>query len=158
MGYIVGYPRAPRPVNRPTRRIMTGYSALATITPSSLPGIDAVEVVSLRGLNPNRVSEYMAVAKDARWVRLVGSEAKRIAEMWRALPDGEQARCHVPPFGLRFFAGSKLVCEASICWQCNNIFGRAGADEDFFEFDGSLTASRELLTACEVALGEVAAE
>jgi hypothetical protein len=131
---------------------------LATITPLSLPRIDAVEVVSLRGLYPNRVSEYMAAAKEARRVRLAGAEAERIAQMWRALPEGEQMRCHVPPFGLRFFAGSELVCEASVCWRCNNIFGRAGADEVFFEFDGSLASSRELLTACESALGEPAAE
>jgi len=134
------------------------YSALATITPSSLPRIDAVEVVSLRGLKPKRVIEYMAAAKEARRVRVVGAEAQRIAEMWRALPGAEQMRCHVPPFGLRFFAGNELICEASICWRCNNIFGQAGADEVFFEFDGSLAASRELLKACERALGEAAAE
>lgn len=131
---------------------------MATITPSSLPGIDAVEVVSLRGLYPDRVNEYMAAAKEARRVRLVGSEAERIAQIWRALPEAEQKRCHGPPFGLRFFAGNELVCEASICWRCNNIFGQASADEIFFEFDGSLALSRELLKACESSLGESAAE
>jgi len=135
-----------------------GYPALASIDPSSLPRIDAVEVVSLRGLHPNRVSEYMAAAKEARRVRITGTEAQRFAELWRALPEGGQMRCHVPPFGLRFFAGDDLVCEASICWRCNNIFGQAGADGVFFEFDGSFDASRELLKACEGALSEPAAE
>lgn len=100
----------------------------------------------------------MAAAKNVRRVRLVGSEANRIAALWRALPEAEQMRCHVPPFGLRFFAGGELVCEASICWECNNVFGQAGADEMFFEFDGSSAASRELLKACESALGETAVE
>jgi len=131
---------------------------VSTIAPSSLSRIDAVEVVSLRGLLPNGVSEYMAAAKDARRVRITGTEAQRIAELWRTLPEGEEMRCHIPPFGLRFFAGDDLVCEASICWRCNNIFGQAGADEVFFEFDGSLAPSRALLKACENALVEVAVE
>lgn len=134
------------------------YPALDTVIPSSLPDVDTVEVVSLRGLNPNRVDEYMAVAKEARRVRVTGAEAQRLAELWRALPPGGQMRCHAPPFGLRFFAGDKLLCEASICWRCNTIFGKAGADEVFFAFDGSLPASRELLKGCEGALGEPAAE
>jgi len=67
-------------------------------------------------------------------------------------------RCHVPPFGLRFFSGDRLLCEASICWRCNNIFGQAGGAEVFFKFDGSLAVSRELLKACESAVGESAAE
>jgi hypothetical protein len=100
----------------------------------------------------------MAAAKEARRVRLVGAEAEQIAEMWRALPEAEQMRCHVPPFGLRFFSRDELVCEASICWRCNNIFGQAGADEVFFEFDGSVASSRALLKACESALGETTAE
>lgn len=115
-------------------------------------------MVSLRGLNPNRVNEYMVAAKEARRVRLIGLEAERIAQLWRALPEAEQKRCHVPPFGLRFFAGNELVCEASVCWRCNNIFGNAGADDRFFQFDGSLASSRELLKACETALGEAVAE
>jgi hypothetical protein len=125
-----------------------------TLVPSSLPNVDAVEVVSLRGLNANRVNEYMLAAKNARRMRLTGPEAERIAEIWRALPEGEQMRCHCPPFGLRFFSADRLICEASICWKCNNIFGHAGADDVFFAFDGLLSSSRELLKACENALGE----
>ena len=83
------------------------YSALISVAPSSLPEIDAVEVVSLRGLNPNRVDDDMLAAQNARHVRLTGADAARVAGMWRALPGGQQMRCHVPPFGLRFFRGAK---------------------------------------------------
>jgi hypothetical protein len=131
---------------------------LATVTPSSLPEIDAVEVVSLRGLDANRVSDYMAIAKEARRVRIVGAHAQYVSGIWRALPEGKQKRCHTPPFGLRFFVAGDLVCEASICWQCNNIFGKAGPDKVFFEFNGSLQISRQLLAVCEAALGEFARE
>ena len=128
------------------------------MVPSSLPDIDAVEVVTLRGLFPNGVAEYMLAAKKARRARLVGVAAEEIAAMWRALPDAEQTRCHVPPFGLRFFEGCHLICEASICWRCNNIYGQAEGNKVFFEFDGSHPTARAMLKACEAALGEVAEE
>ncbi len=33
--------------------------------PSSLPDVDAVEVVDIRHLDANRVSQYMQISKDA---------------------------------------------------------------------------------------------
>jgi hypothetical protein len=131
---------------------------LTNFAPSSLPAVDAVEVVNLRGVDPNRVDEFMAAAKDAKYVRLVGDKAQRIAAAWRNLPEGEQARCHIPPFGLRFYAGRELILEASICWQCNNIAGKAGAEGVFFEFDGEHAQSRELLAMLKQAMGESAGE
>lgn len=125
---------------------------------SSLPAVDAVEVVNLRGLNPKRVSEYMAEAKHSRCVRLVGNEAQQIAAAWRSLPEGEQARCHIPTFGLRFYAGGELILEASICWQCNNIAGKAGAESVFFVFDGEHAQSRELLAMLEQVMRKPAGE
>jgi hypothetical protein len=133
-------------------------TTMATKTPSTLPVIDAIEVVSLRGLNPNHVDEYMAVANEARRIRIAGAGAQRIAELWRTLPEGEQARCHLPPFGLKFYAEGILVCQASICWRCNNIFGETGGDRLFFAFEGSAAPSRELLKECEAALGESTTE
>jgi hypothetical protein len=127
---------------------------LDTIIPSSLPEIDAVEVVSLRGLHPKSVGEYMAIAIEVPHARLSGTGAKQIAEMWRALVKGKQMRCHIPPFGLRFFAAEVLICEASICWKCNNIHGHAEGKKVFFEFDGSRTTARKLLIACAGALGQ----
>ena len=100
----------------------------------------------------------MEAAIHARSVRATGPEATRIAALWRDLPPGEEARCHTPPFGLRFYFGRRLVCEASICWQCNNIFGNAGDEELFFAFDGSHPTSRELLAACEQLIGHPARE
>lgn len=128
------------------------------VVPSSLPDIDAVEIVNLRGLRPNGVDHFMALAIDSRYVRLVGRDAGRIARLWQKLPSGKQMRCHLPPFALRFYSGDRLICQASICWRCNNIFGNAGSDEVFFEFDGSCRESLELLSECEKVLGGAAAE
>ena len=111
----------------------------------------------MRGVRAS-AGEYMRVAGDARSVRLVGTSADHFAAMWRALPAGQQMRCHGPPFGLRFYARGTLVCQASICWRCNNIFGDTRSDRLFFAFDGSAPRSRDLLRACEHALGASAAE
>src|SRR5688500_3947979 len=122
---------------------------MQSVAPSSLPPVDAVEVVDLRGIDADRVDRYMEAAASAPMVRVVGIEAERIATLWRALPAGEQSRCHIPPFGLRLYANGALLAQASICWQCNNIFGNAGTEELFFAFDALQPKSRELLAECE---------
>lgn len=88
--------------------------------PSQLPEVDAVELVDLKGLQPNGVS-YMRIAKNAPFVRVKGETAQQIAHLWRQLPPDEQARCHLPPFGLRFYAGNKLLVQGSICWHQNSL-------------------------------------
>jgi hypothetical protein len=134
------------------------YSAMATVTPSSLPPIDAVDVVDLSEVDADRVDGYMEAAADAPRVRVSGPEAERIAALWRELPAGEQGRCHIPPFGLRFYSGGRLLGRASICWHCNNIFGDAGDEHLFFAFDAARPKSRELLAECERIVGRPAAE
>jgi hypothetical protein len=132
------------------------YSAcrdVKSFDPSSLPAIDQVDVVDLRAVDPNSVAQYMDRAADAPSVRTAGVDAQRIAAPWRALSPGEQMRCHVPPFGLRFYAAGRLICEASLCWQCNNLFGREGSERVAYVFDASTAAARELLAACERAFG-----
>jgi hypothetical protein len=47
--------------------------------PSQLPDIDAVELVDLKGLQPNLVSEYMKIAQNAPFVRVKGETAQQIA-------------------------------------------------------------------------------
>ena len=133
-------------------------SFLATFTPSSLPPIDAVDVVELTTVDAKRVDAYMNAATGAPSVRVSGVEAERIAAIWRQLPAGEQSRCHGPPFGLRFYSDGRLILQVSICWKCNNIFGDAGENRVSFEFDGSHEKSRELLAACERAVGHPTVE
>jgi len=122
------------------------------LRPDSLPEIDAVEVVDLEDVEPLSPSGYMSAAAAAPFVRVTGNAAKTIAALWRSLPAGSQARCHIPPFGLRFFLGEKLVAEASLCWECNNVFGGTWEGTFGFEFDGEAPASRELLAAIRAAI------
>jgi hypothetical protein len=104
-----------------------------------------VEVVVLSDVDPPRVSDFLKAAGDAPSVTVKGATALRIAQMWRELPPGETARCHIPPFGLRFIADGRVICEGSICWECNNIYGNAGGRAFFYEFDTEAAGSQALL-------------
>jgi hypothetical protein len=53
---------------------------------------------------------------------LSNTEAKTVASLWRALPyKSLSATCHNPAYGIRFFAGDKLLVFATICYDCDNI-------------------------------------
>jgi hypothetical protein len=113
--------------------------------PSHLPDIDAIELVVLRGLYPNHVSDYMKIAKNASCVHLQGDIVQQIAHLWRQLPPDEQMRCHNPPFGLRFYRENELLLEGSVCWECNNIFVRENGEDLAYRFDGQHAHSQQLL-------------
>lgn len=83
-------------------------------------------------------------------------EREGIVRLWRTLPEAEQRCCHMPSYGLRFYAGRApfqpvLLLEASLCWQCNNVYLRLrGSIQSFYStFDRDGPASqrlRDLLT------------
>jgi hypothetical protein len=111
---------------------------------SGLPAIEALEVVDLRDVEAARVGSFMANAGGAPSVRLSGKAAQSIADLWRALPHGEQDRCHAPPFGIRFHFVNQATLHVSICWQCNNVFGFDADAPTHGEFDAGSAAAREL--------------
>lgn len=112
--------------------------------PASLPLVTAVDVVDLNGLSPNHVSQFMECATDAPAVTLLGGDAERIARLWRELPPGMQSRCHSPPYGFRFYSDGREVCRASVCWDCDNIFGDADGQPFHYEFDSRSQAAVSL--------------
>lgn len=119
--------------------------AVEAYSPASLPPVIEVDVVALGGVWPTSLADIGRAADAGRAVRVAGAEAERLAELWRRLPPGRQARCHVPPYGLRFLAGGREVCVASVCWRCNNIYGEAGGSPLHYEFDAGHPAAQELL-------------
>ena len=123
-------------------------------SPWTLPTITSVDIVDLRSIDANRVSQYMQSAVGAPSVTLCGDAAQRIAELWRALPPGHQSRCHTPPYGVRFRSGERVVCEASICWDCDNIFGQSAGREIHYEFAAALPTSKALLAELHRAAGD----
>ena len=71
-------------------------------------------------------------------------QVPEIVRLWRLLPTGVQARCHIPAYGLRFYNGETQVLEATLCWRCNNIHLRAARGPCYSTFDGPSAAAQEL--------------
>ncbi len=122
-------------------------------SPASLPPITVVEVVILSDFDPSRVNEYMREAANTPGVAVSGEAAQIIAFLWRQLPPDETYRCHLPPYGLRFRSGEEIILQASICWQCNNIFGEVGDEEFAYHFNGEAPISKRLFAAIQQAVG-----
>jgi hypothetical protein len=72
---------------------------------------------------------------------LTGKEAQDVAALWRRqIYRQYQVACHLPAYGIRFYSGEKLLVQASVCWECNNI-GFQTPDMNgtqYFEGDGKL--------------------
>jgi hypothetical protein len=77
-----------------------------------------------------------------------GEAAQTIAQLWRQLPPGEQARCHIPPFALRFIADGVVICQGSVCWKCNNILGEVDGKRFWYAFDSDSDIAQSLLDEC----------
>lgn len=122
--------------------------------PKSLPEVTAIEVLDLRQIESNRVDGYMNNAADAPRVRCNDKRAKHVAILWRELVSGEVIRCHIPSVGIRFFDGDSVVCEASVCWQCENIFGVQQGTRFSYCFAPNSTVGRELLLGIKELIGD----
>lgn len=125
------------------------------LSPAQLPEVVAVQIINVSRLCPDRVSEYVTSCSESPCVTLTGAEAERVAKLWRSLPQGEQARCHTPPFVLRFklrnaadYAEGRWV-SVSMCWQCDNMYGLWEDQRISFQFDGRCPAAMKLLATCK---------
>jgi hypothetical protein len=73
----------------------------------------------------------------------------RLLQLWSRLPKGGQARCHVPPYALRFHDDKEVpVLVASLCWACNNIQIESKGIFETYEFDGKSAVSQEIFNLC----------
>ena len=105
---------------------------------NKLPEVSTIEILILDGRG---ALEGMKILDDAPHKLVEGQVAQDIANLFRQLPSGAPARCHTPPFGLRFYLENGLQVQCSICWECNNIRG------DFqYDFDAENSISQRLLT------------
>lgn len=125
---------------------------MALRSPSTLPAIDAIDIVDLDGATGDRIQDCLMETLPARRVRITGAAAQQIAEQFRTLPPGEAMRCHIPPYGLVFYFSGQVIARASICWKCNNLFGAIGEDSLAFSFDGASALSKSLLRTCKQAM------
>jgi hypothetical protein len=121
-----------------------------TYVPTQLPGVDTVEVLVLSEETDDSPTQLLDIVKWQKFpvsfsIEVSGDVAQEIANLWRHLPPDEQMRCHLPPFGLRFYAKRMLLLESSICWQCNNIWIKMNGKNATYTFDGSHEVSQKLL-------------
>ena len=126
-----------------------------TYDPALLPAVEKVVILNLGGNLKGAMSKYVSLGQFSirpassfpiyATVVVENSEASALSDLWRELPQGEQMRCHIPPYGLRFYKGGQMIVEASICWQCNNIWARSDDVDSVYTFDSSARISRRLL-------------
>jgi hypothetical protein len=125
--------------------LLTRYvqRCLAAVT-TELPTCDRVEVFHLDGETdagpsefPVRPRPYGRHSEILGTVTLTGSEAGQLASMWRSLRFGKEYRmmCHFPGYGLRFYRGTSLQFETSVCFHCNNFYVTALGDSFWWGFD-----------------------
>ena len=120
---------------------------------SSLPHCDRVEVFYLAGdPDPDAKTEfpvrpYNAYSRILGRKTVSGSDAEALATLWRAQVFGHdyQALCHEPAYGFRFFRGSTLKFETSVCFHCSNFYVTALGGSSWWGFDSRASQAEQLL-------------
>lgn len=123
--------------------------------PTQLPKINRAEVLVLSSSFSSPSKDEDAIGelrvqtpmcdKIISVVQLTDEDTQKAAHLWRQLPGGLQARCHTPPFGLRFYQENRLLLECSICWKCNNIYIREElAKQTYYHFAGKSDIAKKL--------------
>jgi hypothetical protein len=75
----------------------------------------------------------------ARWTAAVG---KLLAS-----DDESGAACHLPIHGLRFYTGSRLLFETSLCWKCENYYFTYGLESRWLGLGEDARELKALLEA-----------
>lgn len=106
------------------------YSYCLQRSTTGLPRCDRVEVYYLDGETEADsatgfpVRPYGSFSRILEQKTLRGQEAEEFAELWRSQLFGHeyQSLCHYPAFGFRFYRGSTLKFETSVCFNCDNFY------------------------------------
>lgn len=120
---------------------------------SSLPSCDRVEVFHLDGEASDDASRGFPVRPYDVYSRvldrktLTGADAESLATLWRSQTFGwdYQALCHSPAYGFRFYRGSSLKFETSVCFHCSNFYVTALGESDWWGFDTDTTQASNFL-------------
>jgi len=123
----------------------------------SLPSCDRVEVYHLGGrVSKGDVTDF-PVRPYGNYTRildrktLTGSDAESLAALWRSQAFGwkHQAMCHDPAYGVRFYRGSSLKFETSVCFRCSNFYVTAVGESGWWGFDAKTPQAANLLARLE---------
>lgn len=125
--------------------------------PQELPEVDKVAVLVL-GQREDEGESRLYTIKDGflivAEVIIEDANITKIVDLWRQLPQHEQDRCHFPPFGLRFFQNNTQLLEASICWECNNIWINLHDEADGYNFDARSNPAQQLFALLKQLSGQ----
>ncbi len=124
---------------------------------TELPRCDRVEVYYLNGDTgadadtgfPVRPNDAHSLILDRK--TLTGREAEALAALWRSQTFGVdyQAMCHEPAYGFRFYRGSSLKFETSVCFHCSNFYVTALGQSGWWGFENRAPRATNLLTRLE---------
>jgi hypothetical protein len=126
--------------------------------PADFPEVDRVKIFVIDGRSsvepqletaPVLTTSYKWDFLILAWATLTGENAEIVADLWRNLPESGSERCHSPRFGLRFYQCEAVLLQASICWECNNIFMQIGDEFSGYDFDSRSSIAQELLAICK---------
>jgi hypothetical protein len=120
---------------------------------SSLPQCDRVEIFHLAGETSDDGSTGFPVRPYDGYSRIIdrktlaGADAEQLAVLWRSQTFGleYQALCHSPGYGFRFYRGSSLKFETSVCFHCNNFYVTALGESGWWGFDTKTTRAADFL-------------
>jgi hypothetical protein len=123
-----------------------------TVT-SSLSKCDRVEVFHLDGQTSDDASTgfpvrpYNGYSRILNRQKLTGADAESLTALWRSQTFGweYQALCHGPTYGFRFYRGSSLKFETSVCFHCSNFYVTALGESDWWGFDTKTAGASEFL-------------
>ena len=119
-----------------------------------LPRCDRVEVCYLDGETGADASTgfpvrpYDAFSRILDRKTLTGPDAEALAGLWRSQTFGfdYQAMCHGPAYGFRFYRGSSLKFETSVCFHCSNFYVTVLGESDWWGFDTGVQSATNFLT------------
>lgn len=83
---------------------------------------DEIERESEKGTFP--VRPYGRNADILKHKTLTGSSCGDLRKLWQDLTFDRYAGafCHQPVYGLRFYRGTSLLFETTVCWKCQNFY------------------------------------
>jgi hypothetical protein len=124
------------------------YEGSSPIPHSTLPFLESIKCDYMQ---IREVDGSSADVVTLRYGICTEEQARQIAELWSALREAEQARCHIPGFAIDLIENGAVIFSSSICWTCNNIrmSGKLCTSE-WATFDRDSGAAQALLGLCKL--------
>ncbi len=103
----------------------------------SLSGVD--KIVVYRVIGCKIVSEegwpekFWSNVKELK--ELTENETKDFLAVFKKIPEGEPARCHMPPWGFAAYCGSELLFTTTVCFECDNVYVFTNEGRELRAFD-----------------------